>query len=134
MKRAIRRRVNLIERTTRLDTQACIFCGSTKLTREHIFPRWTHAFLPPRSNSRATVRISVQHKDRTDLVDDLRLSGPLRDWQIKCVCGNYRGSCNNDWMSGIERLAQPIMEPMLRGERVRLSEADQKVIATWAIL
>ena len=37
-------------------------------------------------------------------------------------------------MNEIEKLARPIMERMLHGERLRLSETDQKVIATWAIL
>lgn len=134
MKRAARRRVQLIKQTTHLDTKKCIFCGSQKLSREHVFSRWTHQFLPPRTNRVANVRINVDSKNKTDLVDDLRLSGPLRDWQIKSVCGNYRGCCNNEWMRDIEKQAQAIMEPMLRGEEVRLSEADQQSIATWAIL
>ena len=134
MKRAIRRRVHLIRETTHLDTAACIFCGSTKISREHVFPRWTHRFMAPRSHNAATVRINVEHKNRTDVVDDITLPGSLRDWQIKCVCANYPGSCNNDWMSGIEKRAKQIMKPMFCGEQVRLSEADQKVIATWAIL
>jgi len=134
MKLATRRRVRLIEQTTHLDTAKCIFCGSPKVTREHVFSQWMHPFMPPRSNKPANVRISVDHKDRTDLVDNLRLSGPLRDWQIRCACGNYTGCCNNEWMSDIERRAQATMEPMLRGESIRLSEADQKAIATWAIL
>ena len=134
MKRAVQRRVRLIKQTTHLDTDRCIFCGSTKLSREHIFPRWLHPFMAPRGNRAATVRISVEHKDRIDLVDDLRLSGALRDFQVKCVCGNYSGCCNNEWMRNLEDRVRPIIEPVLRGERVRLSEGDQKVIATWAIL
>lgn len=134
MRRAVKRRVRLIKQTTHLDTDSCVFCGSTNLSREHVFPRWMHSFMPPRTNRAATVRISVEHKDRIDLVDDLHLRGSLRDWQVKSVCANYRGCCNNEWMRDIEDQVRPIIEPMLRGERVRLSEADQKIIATWAIL
>jgi hypothetical protein len=67
--------------------------------------------MAPRSNNAATVRINVDHKNRTDLVDDITLPGPLRDWQIKCVCANYRGSCNNDWMSGTTDQAAALMKP-----------------------
>jgi hypothetical protein len=76
----------------------------------------------------------MEYADRVDVLDDVTLSGPLRHWQIKCVCGNYRGSCNGDWMSQIEKATQLVMGPMLRGERLRLSEANQKTIATWAVL
>jgi len=37
-------------------------------------------------------------------------------------------------MRDIEKQAQRVMEPMLRGESVRLFEADQRAIAMWAIL
>lgn len=134
MKQATRRRVRLIRQTTHLDTAKCIFCGSKRLSREHVFSKWMHRYMPPRGNKAATVRIVVDRKDRTDSVDGLRLNGPLRDWQVMCVCGNYKGCCNNEWMRDIEDLARPIMGRMLRGERVRLSEADQKIVATWAIL
>lgn len=134
MKRATKRRVRLIKQTTHLDTARCIFCGSPKVTREHVFSRWLHRFLPTRPNRRSNVRIAVDHKGRIDLADDLKLNFPLRDWQIKCVCGNYKGCCNNEWMRDLEDLARPIIEPMLHGVRLRLSEADQKTIATWAIL
>lgn len=135
MKRAIRRRVRLIKKSTHLDADACVFCGSTKMSDEHVFPRWMHKFLPPRTAGRgASVRISEEGPHRTDVVDNHRLRGPIRDWQIRSVCGNYSGCCNNEWMRDIELQAQAVMEPMLRGEQIRLSEVDQKIIATWAIL
>jgi len=37
-------------------------------------------------------------------------------------------------MSRLDKAAQAAMEPMLRGENVRLSEKDQKIIAAWAVL
>ena len=40
------------------------------LSREHIFPKWMHAFMAPRTNgAAATVRISVEGKHRIDLVE-----------------------------------------------------------------
>jgi hypothetical protein len=103
------------------------------VTREHIFPRWLHAYLPQQGGN-ATINVRMEYADRVDVLDDVTLNGPLRHWQIRCVCGNYRGSCNGDWMSKIEKSTQRVMEPMLLGERLRLSETDQKTIATWAVL
>jgi hypothetical protein len=78
--------------------------------------------------------ISIQHVDKTDFINDLRMSGPVRDWQIKCVCGGTNNSCNNGWMRGIENAANPIMTPLIRGDAALLSPADQTTIATWAVL
>lgn len=129
----VRVRLDLIERT-RLNTLSCIFCGNTPTTKEHIFPEWSHEYLGPREATNAKMLVSAQHKDRTDFVFDLRMSGPLRDWQIKCVCGGLRKSCNNGWMRELENEVRPIMKPLILGDRTRLSPVHQKVIATWAVL
>jgi hypothetical protein len=129
MKRAIQRRLRLINMVF-ADTDKCIFCGAIGTTREHIFSEWTHSFFLPRVNRKARMHIAVSYEDRTDVVDDLKMPGPIQDWQIKCVCAR----CNNEWMNDIEKLARPIIEPLCRGDRVRLSEADQKIIAIWAII
>jgi hypothetical protein len=62
------------------------------------------------------------------------MSGPIQDWKVKSVCGNYSGSCNNEWMNDIEKQARRAVEPLLGDWLVHLSEDDQKAIATWAIL
>lgn len=123
-------RLNLIAKT-RLNTLSCIFCRRTPTTHEHIFSEWTHEPMGPRETRNAKMFVSIQHVERTDFLDDLRLPGPLRDWQIKCVCEKR---CNNGWMREIENAAIPIMTPLIKGEPKTLSPHDQKVIATWAVL
>jgi len=123
-------KLSLIEKTRR-DTLTCIFCGATPTTREHVFSEWTHALMGPREKLRAQQFLSFQHPDRTDFTDDLRFPGPLRDWQIKCVCET---KCNNGWMREIENAAIPVMTPLIGGQQTILSPADQKFIATWAVL
>jgi hypothetical protein len=120
----------LIEKTHR-DTQACIFCGGSPTTKEHVFSQWTHALMRPKEKLRAQQFIAFQHPDRTDFTGGLRLPGSLRDWQIKCVCTT---SCNNGWMREIENAAIPVMTPLIGGQQTILSPADQKSIATWAVL
>lgn len=75
-----------------------------------------------------------------DLVDGAetwhhKMPGALRDWQIKCVCGGDRKSCNSGWMrERIEDPARPILEKLLRGGSTRISPAEQQRVAAWAAL
>jgi hypothetical protein len=63
------------------------------------------------------------------------MSGQVRDWQIKCVCGGDDKSCNNGWMrKRIEDSARPILKKLFRGESLRLCPGDQQRIAAWAVL
>jgi hypothetical protein len=120
----------LIDKTKR-DTQSCIFCGGTPTTKEHVFSEWTHALMGPKDQGPTKQFLAFERPDRTDFASDLRLRGPLRAWQIKCVC---EANCNNGWMRNIENAAIPVMTPLIRGQRTILSPADQKIIATWAAL
>jgi hypothetical protein len=114
----------------------CIFCGSPDLNWEHVYSRWTHTFLPPRTTKNYVVSHVDSHLDRSDRVLVKRL-GDIRHWKIKCVCEQV---CNNGWMRRIENQVRPILLPLiegtalLKGETARLTPHDQKIIATWAVL
>ena len=49
---------------------------------------------------------------------------------VKCVCT----SCNNGWMSEIEKAAKPTLTYMIRGESITLDTAQQEAVARWACL
>jgi hypothetical protein len=114
----------------------CIFCGSSgPLTLEHVYSKWTHRFLPPR----AMKNYSAMHVNSTVLKSDRTLvirPGDIRDWQIACVCGGSKNTCNNGWMrEKIEEIARPIMAPLiegngfLRGETTLIHPAQQRITA-----
>lgn len=133
MKRAIRKKIKLLALATKRNTVRCIFCSSPDVTWEHVFSRWTHRYLSPPPKPRARIFVEVLGaKGRETL--NYQMTGPMRDWQIKCVCGGDKSTCNNGWMRDIEESAAPILVPLMLGQNVRISEADQKLIATWAIL
>jgi hypothetical protein len=111
----------------------CIFCGSPNLTWEHVFPRWTHKYMPPRQKGRVEAFNGVSYPERSD-TSTFRLPGQLRDWQVRCVCGGPHTSCNNGWMRQIEDAARPIMVPLILGQETRITPDQQQVIATWAVL
>ena len=115
------------------DTAACIFCGSSNVTKEHVFSRWTHKHMLPRTGKKAASFVGIEYEDRIES-GEFRLSTEMRDWQIKCVCGGDSTTCNSGWMRRIEDKARLVLEPLILGSCTTLSEADQKLIATWAIL
>jgi hypothetical protein len=109
----------------------CIFCGSTApLTDEHVFSHWTHRFLPPRLMTKYRAMGSITYHDRTD-IDIIKRPGDVRDWQIRCVCSDV---CNNGWMRRVENKARRVMIPLITGQQIRLSPANQQIVATWAVL
>jgi hypothetical protein len=73
-------------------------------------------------------------KDTADEILFVKFPGQIRDWQVRCVCGGSRQTCNGGWMKDMDDAAVPIMTKMIRGESTRLSPEHQRVIAGWAVL
>jgi hypothetical protein len=116
----------------------CMFCGFPgALTLEHVFSRWTHRFLPPRSMKNYSAMHVDSHVDRSDRTLIVR-PGDIRDWQIRCVCEK---TCNNGWMrEKVENPARAIMGRLidgtdfLKGETTLIFPHQQRMIANWAVL
>jgi hypothetical protein len=116
------------------ETQFCIFCGGQPTTREHIFSRWTHDFMAPRSPGK-TIGLRGFHYATGDDLWNVKMAGALRDWKVKCVCGGGKTSCNNGWMrERIDEAAMPTMSKLFRAEQFRLYSKDQERVAAWAVL
>lgn len=110
----------------------CAFCGEIKtLSREHLFARWLHPFLPPQPPhhfSRETqARISELGVERR-VTPYKRVGRPKTAMQPKIVCTD----CNNGWMSGLQ--AYPAVLAMVRGTSVVLGATDRAHIARWATM
>jgi hypothetical protein len=117
-------------------TSKCIFCGvhaaqtpEGALTREHVYSNWTRRFVPRTMKNYRSLRATA-HPDRTDFVL-VKRPGDVRDWQVPCVCA----ACNNGWMrQQIDNRARPIMIPLIKGQQLRLSPDQQRIVATWAAM
>ncbi|MDR3572204.1 MAG: hypothetical protein P4L81_08560, partial [Candidatus Pacebacteria bacterium] len=114
-------------------TEKCIFCGAQPTTKEHVFSRWTHKYMAPRQPGKARLSIEDQFVDKSE-TRLVKMSGQLRDWQVKCVCGGTARTCNNGWMKSIEDRTKPIMADLIQGSERRITPSEQSIIATWAIL
>lgn len=56
--------------------------------------------------------------------------GELHSKKMKVICR----ACDNEWMSGIEHAAKPLLMPIIKGEAVTLDAAQREVVAKWATL
>jgi len=114
------------------DILKCVFCGAPPpLTGEHVFPRWSHQYLPPNSAKNYESLRGVRGPDSSTHYE-ITKPGDIRHWKVPCVCGPL---CNNGWMrQRIEDFAKPILIPLIKGESCRIMPADQVRIASWAVL
>ncbi len=103
----------------------CIFCGGTKLTQEHIWPKW------------AALRMAhvgvVQHRSfaHEEGLTPVENEYPQKAYQqtARVACE----SCNNDWMSQLENAAKPYFETMLSGKGRAIHQHAQRTLAAWAL-
>jgi hypothetical protein len=97
----------------------CAFCGASPTTREHILPRWLQKYFPDKvlEHSRSSGGVSVNVWDAGAFTATSR---------IACA------SCNNGWMSRLERHAEPFVSALALGHRISLDPFLQPIVATWA--
>jgi hypothetical protein len=110
---------------SRTPVSKCIFCGTGKLTKEHIWADWLKKYIP---------RTTIKHSLKKELIhaggiefNILEHNGDVHSRRIRCVCA----SCNNGWMSKIQNDVKPILIPMLSGEEVVLRKKERVSISSW---
>ena len=138
MKRAIKRKLKLLDIALLRNTKKCIFCGSTSVTKEHVFSRRFHKYLDAPRRNRAKVMVTVVGAKKSEQAF-FNMNGPMRDWQIKCVCGGNASTCNNGWMRKLDEKMDLVGARLMRlpseeNLPFRLFEETQKIIAAWAIM
>ncbi len=102
----------------------CIFCGRTDSKPHHkedVLPKWIARQFPKRAIweiQKVSPKTDRSYNARGHL--GLVTRAPCR-------------RCNNGWMSRLEDTAQPILIPLMNGERMELSESQQYIVARWLI-
>jgi hypothetical protein len=102
----------------------CIFCGSPRLTAEDAWPLWLGDVLP------------VIPGGLVGRLDTLGSRHTTRRWRLKTLTVRVKWvceACNCGWMSVLENQAKQVLTPMIGGESTRLDQADQLLVATWAV-
>ncbi len=106
----------------------CIFCGGSRLSREHIWPDWLRNYVPRDMTSHTQGHAVIGKLGTTTKAKTL--SGDPRSRRLRVVCE----SCNNGWMSQLQERIKPILVPLLKGESVRLRRSAQIALATWSTM
>ena len=102
--------------------RTCLFCGASRLTREHAWPRWLVAQLV---GERA---VRMQAKRGVGAAEE---SWPAADPGI--VIRRFCKHCNNGWMSRLETAAKAIIDPLLSCSAQSLAPEDTYTVARWAV-
>lgn len=106
----------------------CAYCGkSAKLTKEHIWGKWSTKYLgPPIRGGAHLVRLNTPEVKKG--AQDGR--GPSRSRTLRIACA----SCNSGWMKDVNDRAKPTLVRLAKGEWWDLSPYERQSIAAWATL
>ncbi|MEN9646169.1 MAG: hypothetical protein RL238_2838 [Actinomycetota bacterium] len=107
--------------------RACLWCGRTPLTREHLVPQWLLSVLMEVSPNHDGYDTGWEYLsiagDDTSRVFEQAEPGVV----VRAVCE----PCNTGWMAQLEGDCQAVLGPLVRGERTTLSVSDQLTLARW---
>jgi len=105
--------------------RTCIFCGGLPLSKEHIFPRWMHQYIPLTKQGHHSLFENIRVAGTQ--VRTRKHPGDPKSKTIGCVCR----PCNNGWMSEIQNKTKPILSRLIQGESISLDKKSQQLLATW---
>src|SRR3954447_17605230 len=103
---------------------ACLFCGGTEMTGEHLLAAW----LMRAAQRTRRPRINTVRQDRT--TGDVEWTHGERQDVAEVACR----ACNNGWMARLDWSASSVLKPIVRNESaVTLDRATQRDVAGWAV-
>ena len=104
----------------------CIFCGTERLTREHIYSRAWMELLAPQATNFTNSRAAGNRKA---VPTNTWVSSEM-DLVVRCVCSG----CNSGWMNDLDLAAQKIVNALCRGEiGVKVVGDALRMFVTWAV-
>jgi hypothetical protein len=95
----------------------CIFCTNPPGSKEDLFPRWV------------LERVKTRELLYRKVGDGEPEVTEEQEVRIPCVCE----TCNNGWMSRLERKCKPVVGALLEDVALDLDLEHQKFLAEWAL-
>lgn len=104
------------------ELDACIFCGDSDMTEEHLIAAWVlRAFHRQRRPEPGFTGTFVGRGEM-----QLSPEEPISTARVVCR------SCNNGWLSVIDNAAAEVLKPLIRGDdTVTLDGSEQAAFAAW---
>jgi hypothetical protein len=107
--------------TVARELDRCVFCGSTEMTEEHLIADWAHRAFARSRKPQNRILASWLAADQLALSD----GDPVVTARVICR------SCNNEWISGVDRDAADALKPLVRGERAVVLDRAAQSAAAW---
>ncbi|MEJ7791994.1 MAG: hypothetical protein WKF65_08505 [Gaiellaceae bacterium] len=102
---------------------ACIFCGDSDMTEEHVVADWVSRAFEGKRRPGPGLSGSFVSRQSMRLLSGEAIS------TAKVTCRR----CNNEWLSQIDNAAASVLKPLIRGDdAVSLGTSGQAVFGTWA--
>ena len=108
----------------------CIFCTGFGLSKEHIWSKWTYALVPNKptdTHDRGHFVTSGSDPRTFEKRDVKSYQGNVNTIRLRVVCK----TCNNGWMSRLDKAVKPILSPLILCEPIQLDERSQALLSTW---
>jgi hypothetical protein len=118
--------------------RACVFCGESRLTREHCWPQWLHTHpviaakkaMPFPRRPHVSPRTTRGRLSEQPVVEAV-IRGeeqPPHLLTVRVVCED----CNTGWMASREGVAKTLFNPLLADDPATLSGDDLRRLSAWA--
>jgi hypothetical protein len=109
--------------------RACVFCGATPTTKEHIFPFWLREAV---GGGGPTTHLRIDGRGRGPalgeaLTYDHSWTAEDADVAVRVVCA----SCNNEWMNDLDHEVEPLIVPLIRNHDPSISDEQRTLLARW---
>lgn len=104
-------------------SRPCIFCGTTPVTKEHLWPQWLRFYLGGRTKHLYRHGMVGGGEDS---VHEWLAPAATKERALMCK------SCNGDWGAALEARSKDVLLPMILGHPKRLSQRSQATVALWA--
>jgi hypothetical protein len=110
--------------------RACVFCGGTPATKEHIFPFWLREAVGGGGNATHLRLDGREHGPEIGdpLAYDHKREAPEADVAVRTVCA----PCNNGWMNDLDHEVEPLIVPLIRNRPSHISDEDRVLLARWS--
>jgi hypothetical protein len=109
---------------------ACLFCGSNRMSKEHVWPQWLKGVLPNLAAEPSSAHSGLWFNTVTGESDKSTRSIPntMLETTVRRPCIG----CNGGWMNDIEIAARGALTSLILGEALDLTRERQESPATWA--
>lgn len=114
------------------DRKRCIFCGSTDLSRTHIWPNWVNQLFSGTHRQHEGVGLSSMDLAKAEVVSEIVVKqGKLTSQKPYLACS----SCNSGWMAYFENEMSLVLKPAIAGTAVViLNQRQAEILAGWVAL